>query len=118
MATDNLEWLGTWYQQQCNGRWEHQNGILLEPLPEKNNKDQHSGWQLRIDLRGTSAAGFGPRRMHLCTWNGAWLRCALTSQRFDGAGSEVEEMIAVFRRWIDSKSPDTKYSVFETASAG
>ena len=120
MATDDLEWLGTWYQQQCNGRWEHQKGMLLQSLPAPlgDPRQQAAGWQLRIDLRGTTAAGFGPKRMHLCALDGPWLRCALTAQRFEGAGSEVEEVIAVFRRWIDTESPDTESSVFETASAG
>ncbi len=98
METCDLEWLGTWYGQQCNGKWEHQRGMLLEP-------DTNNGWRLRIDLRGTDAAGLPPRKLAVCAIGGAWLRCALNAQRFEGEGAEVEELIGVFRRWIDARPP-------------
>ncbi len=139
MATDDLEWLGTWYQQQCNGKWEHQKGMLLEALSSpappgslastgetvslgsksrlSSRETPHgadpSGWRLRIDLRGTAAAGSSPRKLAVCTIHGAWLRCTLNAQRFEGEGAEVEAVIAVFRRWIDAQPP-----VLEAASAG
>lgn len=90
--------------------------MLLESLPDNSGP----GWQLRIDLRGTTAAGFRPRRVNLSTLGGAWVRCTLSSHRFEGTASEVEEMIAVFRRWIDidTETPDTQSTVFEAVSAG
>ena len=109
MATNDLEWLGTWYGQQCNGKWEHQKGMLLDPI----SGGKHAGWRLRIDLRGTAAAGAAPRKLAVCTFGGAWLRCTLTGQRFEGEGAEVEELIGVFRRWIDAQP-----STLEAASAG
>ncbi len=93
-----------WYRQQCNGRWEHHQGMLLEP--------GENSWTLSIDLRGTDAAGAAPRRMAVCAIDGAWLRCTLTPQRFEGRGAEVEQLIGVFRRWIDARPP-----IFEAASA-
>ena len=75
-------------------------------------KPQASGWSLSIDLRGTDAAGAAPRRMAVCAMDGAWLRCTLTPQRFEGRGSEVEQLIGGFRRWIDARPP-----VFEAAAA-
>ena len=122
-----MEWLGTWYQQQCNGRWEHQKGVLLEPLrttasldgraPAVSSPDAAPGWRLRIDLRGTAAAGAAPRRFALCAIPGplpsGWLRCTLNAQRFEGEGAEVESLIAVFRRWIDAEPP-----VLEAVSTG
>ncbi len=78
--------------------------MLLEPDPK--------GWRLSIDLRGTDAAGAAPRRMAVCAMDGAWLRCTLTPQRFEGRGTEVEQLIGVFRRWIDARPP-----MFEAASA-
>lgn len=118
MATDDLEWLGTWYGQQCNGKWEHQKGMLLESLgsqgqPGPLNDEKHAGWRLRIDLRGTAAAGAAPRKLAVCAFDGVWLRCTLNSQQFAGEGAEVEELIGVFRKWIDVCPP-----VLEAASAG
>ncbi len=85
--------------------------MLLEPL--QNNK----AWQLRIDLRGTSAFGCAPKQLNLHSLDGTWLRCTLGPMRFDGAGSEVEEMIAVFRRWIELDSPDAGSTLYEEAPA-
>ena len=104
MITDDLEWLGTWYRNQCNGRWEHQKGILLEPVAER----RQETWRLRIDLSGTSAAGAAPRQMALYAMPNAvtpasrnnWVRCRMTGQAFEGEGAEVEELVGVFRRWL------------------
>lgn len=101
MAADDLEWLGTWYGQQCNGRWEHQAGMSLDPVT----REKHGGWRLRIDLRGTDAAGAAPRRLAVCALDGCWLRCTLDAVRFEGEGAEVEELIGVFRRWIEEQAP-------------
>ena len=91
--------------------------MRLEPLPDPLRERDLVAWQLGIDLRGTTASGFAPKRMDVRSLDGTWLRCHLTAQRFDGAGSEVEAMIAVFRRWIDAPSPDSESTVFEAASA-
>ncbi len=72
--------------------------MLLEPM-------ENNGWRLRIDLRGTDAAGAAPRKLAVCAIDGAWLRCTLNAQRFQGEGAEVEELIGVFRRWVDARPP-------------
>ncbi len=76
-----------------------------------------SGWRLRIDLRGTSAAGSAARAFTLSAIQGmpahGWLRCSLNAQRFEGEGAEVESLISVFRRWIDTEPP-----VLEAVSTG
>ena len=102
-----MEWLGTWYQQQCNGIWEHQKGMRLQAL------DEPAGWRLHIDLRGTADADAEPRRLQVCAMRGPWLRCLLSGLRFECEGAEVEELIRVFRRWIDAQPP-----VLEAATAG
>ncbi len=112
MAINDLEWLETWYRQQCNGDWEHRKGMLLQPL---RSYGRH-GWQLQIELHDTTAAGSAPRRMALCAIDGAtprmWLRCTLSSHRFKGEGADVEELVAVFRNWVDAGP------VLEAVSAG
>lgn len=45
-----LESLQTWYKAQCDGDWEHQNGLSIESL-------DNPGWLLTIDLKGTSLEG-------------------------------------------------------------
>jgi hypothetical protein len=107
VTTDDLEWLGTWYRNQCDGRWEHQKGLLLEPVATSTRE----AWRLRIDLRGTSAAGSPPRQMALYAMRdaqhepgyGYWMRCTLTAHLFEGEGAEVEELVGVFRRWVGTE---------------
>ena len=113
MEKDDLEWLGTWYQQQCNGTWEHQKGMLLEPVSTTSQSTAQTGWRLKIDLRGTAAAGVAPRRLALFAMRGSWLHCVLQAQCFEGEGAEVEELIGVFRKWVEGHPP-----VLEAASAG
>ena len=64
------------------------------------------GWTLRIDLRGTDAAGFAPRSLAVRAIDGPWLRCTLDAQRFEGNGAEVEQLIGVFRQWVSVPPPE------------
>ena len=43
---DNLLWLMNWYAQQCDGDWEHENGIKIGTL-------DNPGWYIKIMLGGT-----------------------------------------------------------------
>jgi hypothetical protein len=114
VITDDLEWLGTWYRNQCDGRWEHQKGMLLEPVASRTRESQaaQASWRLRIYLRGTTAAGAGPRKMALYAMpsskagaaqhaaHGNWVRCSMNAHAFEGEGAEVEQLVGVFRRWV------------------
>ena len=41
-----LEFLQKWYAQQCNGDWEHQQGIQIESF-------DNPGWLVKVNLKGT-----------------------------------------------------------------
>jgi hypothetical protein len=96
---DNLEWLDDWYQSQCNGDWEHRRGIRLQAIDT-------TGWTLTIDLAGTSAANASPQRLALDTTCGEWIDCTMSGNRFEGSGDtrKVEQIIGVFRQWVDTVS--------------
>jgi hypothetical protein len=97
MQRDNLQWLDTWYQSQCNGDWEHSRGMQLESLKER-------GWQLTIHLIGTSAANASPQRLNLDTPCGEWINCSISKDRFQGSGDprKLEQIIGVFRQWVET----------------
>lgn len=102
MAVNDLEWLGTWYQEQCNGEWEHRRGMHLKQLAGANGE----GWSLRVDLRDTAAAGSASRQTSFCSMDRAeWLHCSLNGQQFEGMGDAVEGLVGVFRRWVEGHSP-------------
>lgn len=96
-AINNLEWLDGWYQRQCNGEWEHRQGVQLEALEQR-------GWQLTIQLTGTSAENARPQKLRLDTTTGDWIACSISPERFEGAGDlkKLEQIIGVFRQWVDT----------------
>jgi hypothetical protein len=92
---NNLEWLESWYQRQCDGDWENREGIRLESL-------RRPGWRLTISLEGTTAQNAAPNRLSFDTSGGEWLDCTISAQRFEGAGDprRLEQIIGVFRKWV------------------
>jgi hypothetical protein len=42
--TDELAWLEQWYQEQCDGDWEHHCGVTIETL-------DNPGWLVQGDVR-------------------------------------------------------------------
>lgn len=44
--TNIINWLQTWYFQQCDGDWEHEYGIKIYTI-------DNPGWAVKIDLNGT-----------------------------------------------------------------
>jgi hypothetical protein len=97
MSKDNLEWLDEWYQRQCNGTWEHSQGVHLRSL-------DNPGWHLSISLAGTSAENASPQKISLDTPAGDWITCSISADRFDGSGDprKLEQIIGVFRKWVDT----------------
>ena len=98
MPRNNLEWLESWYQQQCNGEWEHRQGVHLEQL-------EKPGWLLTINLTGTSAVNARPQQLRLETRGGGWLACSIADDCFEGSGDprKLEQIIGVFRRWVETR---------------
>jgi hypothetical protein len=46
-VTDELVALQRWYADQCNGDWEHKDGVEI-------NTPDNPGWRVVIDLRDTA----------------------------------------------------------------
>lgn len=95
---NNLEWLEDWYQRQCDGDWEHREGIRLESL-------RRPGWRLTISLEGTTAENTPPNRLSLDTSGEEWIDCTISGERFEGAGDprRLEQIIGIFRKWVDTE---------------
>jgi hypothetical protein len=94
--------LEQWYTHQCNGEWEHHQGVTIRSC-------DNPGWWVKVELKGTTleqipfarvaenvdAANFqqGPR----------WLACHVTDGVWNGAGDEtkLEKIIDVFLSWAE-----------------
>ncbi len=94
----DLEWLSEWFEQQCDGDWEHEFGVTIGTL-------DNPGWSLRVDLVGT------PLRDALFTslalddgeqWMRLWKDDDPTV--FHGACSPMmlSTMLARFRGWAST----------------
>jgi hypothetical protein len=89
-TVDHLGWLERWYQEQCDGDWEHHSGVTIETL-------DNPGWLVKIDLRGVKPEAVVPGRTLAIVGeppsdeNGneggpIWMTCKIESGRFVGAG--------------------------------
>ncbi len=50
MNTTVLNWISNWYQEQCNGEWEHSFGIKIGTI-------DNPGWEVNIDIEETNYVG-------------------------------------------------------------
>jgi hypothetical protein len=100
--TDDLDWLMRWYGAQCNGDWEHHQGVTITTL-------DNPGWLLTVNLTGTALAG---RSFTKIAENidapqgdptGRWHSCDVHDGEFVAAGGihDLPMLIALFRAWAD-----------------
>lgn len=102
---DALARLQRWYHSQCNGDWEHSQGVEIGTL-------DNPGWSIQIDLHETPLAGkvfqehsYGIRA-DAETSGDDWLCCKVKDNVFDAAGGpyKLEEMVEVFLDWAEKNS--------------
>lgn len=95
--SDELCLLANWYLKQCDGEWQHQNGIKIETL-------DNPGWSVSIDVGGTvlAEARFDPVRVDRTEAD--WLQCRVRDARFEGFGgaTNLTEILRVFLAWARS----------------
>jgi hypothetical protein len=92
-----LQRLQDWYSAQCNGDWEHNQGVRIESL-------DNPGWALDIDLADTALADkpfTEVKRGYEDTTD--WLICFLRDGKFMGrcGPQRLQEMIKVFVTWAE-----------------
>lgn len=94
---DNLTWLTEWYAAQCDGDWEHQNGVRLDTL-------DNPGWALTINLEGTPLEDrpYSPREHNLMS-DVSWWTCSVKEKSFEGrcGPRDLQAILAVFRKWAE-----------------
>lgn len=92
----SLEWLQEWFRSQCNGEWEHANGIRIESL-------DNPGWSLVVDLRGTKLEGHAATPYAMDRNEHDWVFCKVDAGQFlaHGDPSKLAWMIEYFRQWVE-----------------
>jgi len=88
LAAENAaQFIQAWYQGQCNGVWEHGNGITIETLATP-------GWQVTIDLEETALAGRAMREFTARRSERDWIVCKVEHNQFRGEG-DPNKLVAI-----------------------
>ena len=92
--SSGLEFLGNWYRAQCNGYWEHANGITIETLDSP-------GWMVTIDLAETKLEDRPMQPLCQERSDNDWMNCLVEGGQFRGQGDSTKlgDILEVFHRW-------------------
>ena len=92
--SDALANLQQWYLSQCDGDWEHSEGVRIDTL-------DNPGWAFKVDLQGTTLEERPFPNLDRGAGTSDWLHCHRTESAFEGYGGPLMlgEMIAVFLDW-------------------
>jgi len=93
-----INWLQHWYIDQCDGDWEHENGIKIETA-------DNPGWIINIDLVGSKLEGLEIPYTLIEKSNNTWFGYSITNNVFKGACSptELNTLIEAFKKVYESK---------------
>jgi hypothetical protein len=95
---DDLLWLATWYAAQCDGDWEHQNGVAIGTL-------DNPGWSLTINLEGTPLEGRAfVAQEHDLMNDVSWWTCDVKGTNFEGrcGPRDLPAVLSAFRKWAET----------------
>lgn len=96
----SLQFLERWYQQQCNGFWEHGQGVTIETLAQP-------GWMVTVDLVETPLEDKSLAPVRLEVSDKDWLVCEVTHKQFRGQGDvrKLLPILEIFEKWAAAVTP-------------
>jgi Immunity protein 53 len=97
-----LDRLAAWYARQCNGEWEHHQGVSIQSC-------DNPGWWIKIELKGTSLQSVSFERVAEKVDGGGfqqgprWLDCRVADGFWSGSGDEskLERILGLFLSWAE-----------------
>ncbi|KWT87594.1 MULTISPECIES: immunity 53 family protein [unclassified Variovorax] len=96
---NTLSRLSRWFEEQCNGEWEHTYGVSIETL-------DNPGWTVRIDLQelDVKLPQFVPLKVERSEVD--WINCKVEEEAFVafGGSSNLDEIVTVFLDWATARS--------------
>ena len=83
-----------WYSSQCDGDWEHGDGIKLHTL-------DNPGWRLKIYLVNTNLESRSFQRLEVERSEHDWFHCWVKEGFFEAAcgPQNLEEIMRIFVEW-------------------
>jgi len=93
----NIEWLQEWYQDQCDGDWEHMYGITISTL-------DNPGWDIEIDLAETAWSDNTVDFKHVEINSENWYQVRVVDSKFIASGdlSKLPLLIGFFRSFVET----------------
>lgn len=94
---DDLTWLLQWFVNQCDGDWEHGNGIKIGTI-------DNPGWHLKVSLYDTELEKKDFQIVDISRAEHDWIYCAIKDAQFQGFGGlyNLPEILSTFRNWAES----------------
>ena len=91
-----LEWIQSWFKDNCDGDWEHGHGIQITSL-------DNPGWDVEIDISKTSIANINVKWILNERSPQDWYGVKIENQRFNAAGdsSKLTFLLGLFKEMIE-----------------
>jgi hypothetical protein len=91
-----LERLERWYLSQCDGGWEHGEGVQIDTL-------DNPGWSIRISLGGTSLQSRLFERLRIDRSEDDWVHAWVEEGLWNAATGPVNltEALSAFLAWAE-----------------
>ena len=98
-----MEWLSSWYADQCDGDWEHDNQLKIETL-------DNPGWDIEISLKdtGLDIKDFDSGLIEKSELD--WHRYFIKNGRYVGYGdpSKLGVLLRCFREIVEAAERDAR----------
>lgn len=99
---DTTQKFQTWYNNQCDGTWEHQYGVSIDTL-------DNPGWVVLVDLVGTDMQSVQMEPIIEENTEDDWLRCKIDDGKFVGNGGALN-LDAILRIFLGLTSTQSSNS--------
>jgi hypothetical protein len=100
--SDLLVRLQAWYASQCDGDWEHSEGVEIGTL-------DNPGWYVRVSLTDTPLDGVEFVDVSELGPEVDWIDCRVREGKWEGHGGphKLEELLRRFLDWAERTSRPT-----------
>lgn len=90
-----LEWIQDWFIQNCDGEWEHSDGIQITSIDTP-------GWDVEIDISNTSIANIHVPWILNETNTQDWYGVKIGNQKFNASGDpgKLIYLLGLFKEMI------------------
>ena len=96
MSSSELVALQEWFAAECDGDWEHQQGLRIQTL-------DNPGWSVDIDLRDTALELSKLDEIAIERSDLDWVGCKVENATFRGRGGvrNLREILRIFLGWAE-----------------